>query len=91
MTDKELLKALQPLEKKMQQFSTSKSGYLTPEDLGIIRKTYPDMQQRALGNLGRVFNTSCSACIRDVFSVYCSWYFREKEKHKAPIKAPKKK
>jgi hypothetical protein len=77
-TDKELLQALQPLEEKFKEFEKSDGCQLGAGDVQLLKQLYPDMQQRAMGAMPRVFTSSCSSCVKEVFRVYTSWYLRVK-------------
>lgn len=79
MTDKQILNKLQPLESKMIHYQTTNGGSLTADDIQIIKSIYSDLNDRTLNQLPRQFVTSCSSCVREVFAIVCSWYFRAKE------------
>jgi len=80
MTDKELLQALEPLKDKIEQFTATASGSLSPDEVQLMKVLYPELQERAMNQLPRVFNASCGSCIRETFGIYCSWYQRESER-----------
>ena len=78
MSDKELLKALEPLEDKFNEFSKYDGCQLSAGEVQLLKQLYPELQSRAQGGLPRVFTSSCSSCVKSVFGVYTSWYLRVK-------------
>jgi len=78
ISDKQLLEALEPLENKMIQFTANSSGQLTAGEVQLMKVHYPDIQERANGQMAKTFCTTCGASIRDTFTIYSSWYLRTK-------------
>lgn len=78
MSDKDLIQALSGLESKMIKYTATQSVLLSAAELQLMQKIYPEMQKRSMNQLPRVFNTGCSTCIKEVLSVYISFYFRVK-------------
>jgi hypothetical protein len=92
ITDRELLTAVQPLQNKMIQFTATSTGQLTAGEVQLMKVYYSDLQERANGQMPRVFNSSCGSCIRDTFAIYASWYMRVKAELEVivPVKRGKK-
>ena len=76
MSDKELLKALEPLEEKFKEFAKFDGCQLGAGEVQLLKQLYPNLQERAQGGLPRVFTSSCATCVKEVFRVYTSWYLR---------------
>jgi hypothetical protein len=76
MTNEEFVEKLKPLEPAMEAFAKTGGGGLTASEVGILKELYPVLKAMAPDGLPRVFKISCSSCVREVFAVYTSVYFR---------------
>ncbi len=79
MTEDEFFNKLKPLEPKMAAYQQTQGGSLTANEVAILKELYPVLKGMANDGLPRVFKSSCGSCIREVFAVYASVYFRIKE------------
>jgi len=78
MTDKEFVEKLKPLEAAMAAFAKTGGGNLTASEVGLLKDLYPHLKAMAPDGLPLAFKSSCSTCVREVFAVFTSVYFRLK-------------
>lgn len=80
MSEQELYNQLKPLEKSMNQYLQNKLGGLSANETDIIRKTFQTVKTMVKTPMPVQFQTSCSACVKQVFVSYIDLYFKLKDK-----------
>lgn len=78
MTEQKFYEKLKPLEPAMENYLKTNGGGLTATEVGVLKELYPTLQIMTNQGLPRVFKASCSTCVREVFAVYASVYYRLK-------------
>ena len=76
MTNQEFVEKLRPLEAAMAAFAKTGGGNLTASEVGILKELYPVLKSMAPDGLPRVLKSTCGSCVREVFAVFTSVYFR---------------